>query len=166
MKKNLAARPSIGLLRERLRYADGVLFWLKNGNNQYTKAGAKAGHLDRRGYVSIRVFGVSIRAHEVVWALCRGSWPQTDIDHINGIRDDNRIDNLRLSSRSQNLANSKQRSDSLKGANFDSRRNKWKSRIMVGYKEIWLGSYDTEMEAHAAYVRAARKYFKEFARAA
>lgn len=158
-------QPSIQELRENLVYVPlGHLYWRKPGLAR--QMGRPVGHVCKSGYRSIRLNGNPYRAHKVIWALQHGVWPIGDIDHINGCRDDNRIDNLREATRSQNLANSKQRSENLKGAHFDKRRQTWSARITINYKEIWLGTYASEAEAHAAYLKAAQKYFGEFARAA
>jgi hypothetical protein len=162
--------PSIELIRSTFIYdpVSGDLRWRHNGRNQWARAGNLAGQSTKNcnGYSSVRVGGRSHRVHRVIWAYYYGVWPDQDIDHINRDRADNRIENLRDATRSQNLGNSIARSTSLKGAHFDKRRGKWKARITVDYKEIWLGSYNTEAEAHAAYCDAARIYFGEFARAA
>jgi|SRR5882724_7047203 len=162
--------PSIDLIRSTFTYdpATGELRWRHNGRNQYTRAGSLAGQSPKNcnGYSSVRIAGYSYRVHKVIWAYVYGVWPHHDVDHRFGVKSDNRISELREATRSQNLANSRQRASNLKGAHFDRRRGKWSARITVDYREIWLGSYSTEAAAHAAYMVAARSHFGEFARAA
>lgn len=161
--------PTIERIRELFSYDQetGILRWRRDGHNGAVRAGKVAGQSTKNcaGYQSVTIDGRSCRIHVVIWAYHYGAWPSLDIDHINRNRSDNRIVNLREATRSQNLANSKAKSG-MKGASFDRRRGKWRARITVAYKEIWLGSFDTETQANAAYAEAAQKYFGEFARAA
>lgn len=87
------------------------------------------------------------------------------IDHINCNKLDNRRENLRLCSRTENNRNTfkKSKINKYKGVGFDKRKNKFRARIMVDYQEIWLGYYKTEKEAAIAYNLAALKYFGNFA---
>jgi hypothetical protein len=87
-------------------------------------------------------------------------------DHINHNGLDNRRSNLRICTISQNQHNSKLRSDStsgFKGVYWDRDLNKWRVRISINKKVIWLGSYTCLIEAAKVYDAAAIKYYKEFA---
>ena len=87
------------------------------------------------------------------------------VDHINGDGLDNRRSNLRLATKADNCRNAKLRKDNkagLKGVSLDNGR--WRARIRVNTKEIYLGSYSTKEAAHEAYKVAAKLYFGEFAR--
>src|SRR5437773_1937677 len=84
------------------------------------------------------------------------------VDHINGLKTDNRKCNLRPATPSQNIANSFKYGG--KGSYFDKTRNKWRAMIKINYKPVHLGYFNTEQEARQAYDIAARKYFGEFAR--
>ena len=91
------------------------------------------------------------------------------VDHRSGNTLDNRRKNLRVCTPRQNSWNQKRRSNNssgLKGASFLPKLGKWRARIRVNGNESHLGLFETKEEAHAAYVRAAEKYFGEFARAA
>lgn len=88
-----------------------------------------------------------------------------DVDHINGNKLDNRKSNLRLCSRSQNMANAPGRgvTSRYKGVGWDRSRGKWHAKIMVDYKTINLGRFDSEIEAARAYDAAALRYFGSYA---
>lgn len=96
-------------------------------------------------------------AHRLAWFWVHGEWPPQDIDHINGNRGDNRIANLRLATRSDNCRNMAPRRNKrgrLLGANFHKPTNKWAAQIRYDGKAHWLGVFDTEEEAHLAYLKA------------
>ncbi len=91
--------------------------------------------------------------------------PQFIIDHIDNDPLNNRRSNLREVTFSQNLYNSKKRDKTqLKGAHFNKRDKRWTSTITTNGKIIWLGSFSTPEEAHAAYCEASKKYHGEFGR--
>jgi hypothetical protein len=97
-----------------------------------------------------------IRAHQFAWFFTFGKAPLDQIDHINGIVDDNRIINLREVNNQQNHFNETK----AKGYHFDAKRNKFKAEIMLNRKNISLGRFDTELEARNAYLEAKLKYHK------
>lgn len=115
--------------------------------------GARAGHVNALGYRQISLFNKGFRAHQVVWALCHGAWPEGDIDHRNGNRDDNRPENLRVvTSRENNSNRHYHRRGKLVGVYRASNRS-WASHIWDGSKQIHLGCFPTAEEAHAAYLK-------------
>jgi hypothetical protein len=90
------------------------------------------------------------------------------IDHINHDKLDNRKQNLRACSHSENGKNlpvrkSSNKTSKYKGVYFDKSRDKWTARIKVDYKGIFLGRFDDEKQAALAYNKAAQTYFGEFA---
>jgi hypothetical protein len=90
-----------------------------------------------------------------------------DIDHIDGNSSNNRIENLRGVTGSQNQWNRKKsvnNTSGIKGINWDKQKSKWVSRVMVNYKSIFLGRFDTLEEATVAVENAREKYHGEFAR--
>lgn len=154
-------------LREMLDYdpETGVFKWRKSKCNR-VKTGDVAGTYTEKGYVRIRVLGRMYRAHRLAWLYVHGVWPQDQIDHINGIRDDNRIENLREATNAENQRNMKKRVGkrcALKGVHVVNGR--FRAVITVSQKRLYLGDYNTEEEAHAAYMAAAKKEFGAFARA-
>jgi hypothetical protein len=161
---------SLALVHELLDYnpVTGVFRW-KRSPAQSVKAGDIAGYDGGNGYRKITIMGRHFRAHHLAWAMVQGEFPAGVIDHINGIRDDNRIVNLRLATRSQNSQNRRCHRNSrtgLKGVSWRTRERRWQAHIRVAGKLLHLGYFHTPEQAHAAYVAAATKYFGEFARAA
>lgn len=121
------------------------------------------------GYIIITIKGVPYYGHRLAWFYVYGEWPSGHIDHVNTIRGDNSIKNLRLASHQGNGANakiSKNNTSGFKGVCFESGRTKpWRSSIFYDGKSYYLGHSSTPEEAHAIYVAAAKKHFGEFARA-
>jgi hypothetical protein len=97
-----------------------------------------------------------------------GRWAKPTIDHRDGDCTNNRWNNLRRATRSQNNANRsrpRHNTSGYKGASRCRRSGKWLAHIGINGKIIFLGRFETPQEAHAAYLKAARKLFGEFARA-
>ena len=84
------------------------------------------------------------------------------VDHINRNPKDNRIGNLRWITHSGNMRNKKNRGEYLKGVTFDKRNNKFMARITIDYKKKHLGCFDTELEAHEAYMKAYNEIMEKF----
>lgn len=145
---------------------DGTLVWKINTGKKRligTVAGCARGP---DGYQRVGLYGKDYYLHHLVWAWHHGVWAKR-IDHENCDTQNNRIEKLREATQSQNVANSrKQKRVGLKGASPVPGASTWRSQIMVDGRNIYLGSYSTQQEAHAAYVAAAKQYFKQFARAA
>lgn len=123
------------------------------------KAGDLAGYDHGTGYRAASVDGRLYRLHRLAWLYVTGEWPPEHIDHVNGVRSDNRWGNLRSASNSQNMQNqriapSSNKSSGLLGATWDKKAGRWKSLIMIRRKNIHLGYFDTPEEAHAAYLKA------------
>jgi hypothetical protein len=128
------------------------------------------GTMHNKGYWTFGFRGTQYLAHRVAWAMVNGEVPACmSIDHVNGVRTDNRIKNLRLATAAENSRNQglKQANTSgFKGACFDRRKGKWMAHITVNSKFNFLGYFGSASDAHDAYVTAAARLHGEFARAA
>ncbi len=110
----------------------------------------ESGWITDNGYRIIGFKGTKYRAHRLAWLIIYGEFPENDIDHINGNRDDNRISNLRSVTRSENLKNQKIRSDNSSGVigvSWGRSNSKWHVRIKSDVKYLYLGSFFDFFEA-------------------
>ena len=149
-------------VRERLNYDSetGVFTWRMNRGSR-ARLGSVVGSDDMHGYKTVRLGNRSYKLHRLAWLHTHGIWPTGDIDHINGVRTDNRIMNLRDVSRKVNLQNQRKapnnKSTGVLGVYIDKYRRRYYSTISVNNKSVGLGSFDTIQEAQEAYVAAKRK---------
>ena len=120
------------------------------------RLGDKAGCKMRNGYIVIRLDDELFYAHRLAWFYSYNKWPEQQIDHINGDRADNRLENLREATNAQNAQNTqKMRVTNTSGFTGVRRENKkWLAEIKVNYKPIRLGLFATPEEAHEAYLKA------------
>jgi hypothetical protein len=133
------------------------------------RTGKIVGSINNLGYRMIWVDGRLCTEHRLAWLYVHGEWPARCIDHINGIKHDNRIANLREATHSQNSMNVAVRPDAnssgFKGVSWHRGAKKWRATINKSRKQIHLGFFSDPAAAHAAYAAAASKHFGEFARA-
>lgn len=130
------------------------------GRNGMVRRGDVAGWITDKGYVCIRVDGITRPAHRLAWLFVHGMWPSGDVDHIDGNRSHNAITNLRDVSRSINCQNAKrarkQNRSGLLGVS-KKRPGRWCAQIQVpGLRSKHLGYFNTPEAAHAAYLEAKR----------
>lgn len=154
----------------------GKLTWLRRSPEDYPKShqwNAKyAGEpaftaYQGTGYLRGAILGRYYLAHRVAWAIQTGAWPANEIDHINGVRDDNRWVNLRAASRiqnAQNTAGNKGTSSKYRGVCWNSNRSKWQANICAFGAKQHLGMFKCEQRAAEAYDRAAIQCFGAFAK--
>lgn len=111
------------------------------------------------GYLKIRLNGSRSKAmacHRIVWLLNTGEWPRGEIDHINRNRADNRMENLRDVPKHINASN-RPDAASMTGTTWHPDKRKWKAKIQQNNKCIHLGYFNTQIEAHEAYLRVRRE---------
>lgn len=143
------------ILSSMLRYENGVLYWRERRNG--VKPDLIAGTITKNGYVSIGANGIKAYAHRIVWFIHHGEIPKGfDIDHINHDRADNRIENLRLVSRSENLKNKGKvlSSSGEMGVYWSNAAGKWEASLTVNGKKKYLGLFETIDDARMARVKA------------
>jgi hypothetical protein len=153
MKKYLSYSPETGLFH-----------WILASSDK-TKIGDIAGCLRDDGYIKIKIFGKNYLAHRLAWLFTHGEWPKEEIDHINRVRNDNRIENLRSILKRQQQQNMKLREKSTSGfVGVSQRKNgKWRAHITIMGKFISLGVFDTPEAASNAYLEAKAKHHELFA---
>lgn len=149
-------------LRELLYYDPdtGLFTWrVARGSGGRIPAGAVAGSRIGDGYLRLKSEGVQYKLHRVAVLYMTGHWPAEQVDHINGVRDDNRWSNLRCVGCTFNLQNQRRaHPGSASGLLGVSRRRdgRWKALITVNYVTRSLGTFSTPEDAHAAYINAKR----------
>ena len=151
------------LLHELFEYRNGELYW--KIHRGAVKAGTIAGHIDNTGYKRISINKKLYRNHRLIFLMYIGKLPKI-IDHINGNKLDNRIENLREATHSENLWNQKlarHNTSGAKGVAWHTRDEKWYCSIKIGGKQIYLGYYSDFEEAKKVVEKARNKYHGEFA---
>lgn len=156
LKSLLNYDPDTGIFKWKYRARVGI------------KPGDVAGRNGHWGYIRICVKGKDYRANRLAWLFTHGDIPPgMDVDHINGCRDDNRISNLRLASRSQNRMNSKANSDTttgLKGVRWRDDIKKYRVTIYLNGKGHNGGSFDNLDEAKLAAQKLRESLHGDFCR--
>lgn len=120
-----------------------------------------AGTVCKKGYRRISIDAKTYPAHRLAWLYVYGVYPDTEMDHINRNRDDNRISNLRVANRFVNTQNTNGRKDNVsghRGVGWHKISARWRARINVNNKCVNLGSFLSFEEAVAAYQQAAAKH--------
>lgn len=155
-------------LRQLLDYnpETGVLTWRARNFTRRSRAwsekwaGRQAGALGSHGYIQIGIGGRLHKAHRLAWVIFYGKWPDGVIDHINGIRTDNRISNLRDVRREDNNKNSAKQAKSgggCAGVYWVGRLEKWRAQITSGGRQQYLGMFETRFDATLVRLNAEKK---------
>lgn len=153
-------------LKERLHYdpETGIFTWKERPRNDFASpesfptwnkrfAGKPAGSISNRGYYRIKFWGVPYMSHRLAWLYVHGEWPENEIDHINGVKTDNRISNLREADRLINLANMPVYKNSLTGihgVSWSKTKGKWQANVYRNKVSYYLGVFDDYFEACCA----------------
>lgn len=134
-----------------------------------TKVRKLTGSKIANGYCGVYYNGKVYPAHRLAWFYVHGVMPKLEIDHINRVRDDNRLVNLRLATRKQNSQNREIRIKTNSGIQGVKRNVSnvigvisYTARIIVDGQDIYLGVYSKAEHARAAYLEAKEKYHKFF----
>ena len=135
-------------------------FYRKVALTNSVKIGDIAGSKNQKGYLEIWVDGKRYYAHRLAWLIETGEFPKEQIDHINCVKTDNRIANLRCVSDSINKQNKREALDKntsgLLGVSWMAKAKKWKAQIQLNKTVIYLGLFEDKKQAHNAYVQAKR----------
>lgn len=155
-------------LKQLLHYdpQTGWFTWLVCNSNR-AAVGSPAGATRPDGYVKIGLHGKPNLAHRLAWLYVYGDWPSKHLDHINGIRNDNRICNLREASTLENNLNKGLQSNNTsgqKGVYWDKVNQKWYARGKVSGKSHHLGRFKSFSEASSAFQLFAKQHYGEFYR--
>ena len=156
-------------LRELLDYdpETGEFRWRKGFRNEVEVGDLAGCACGQRCHRSIKIDGRVYREHQVAWFYMKGRWGRPTIDHRDGDVTNNRWNNLRRATWSQNNANRRRPSHNtsgFKGVSLCRKSGKWLAFIGKKGRMIYLGGFLTPQAAHDAYAAAARKLFGEFAR--
>ena len=144
---------------------DTGIFTRRVDRSKRWKAGEIAGHENNRGYWLIKINRIRYRAHRLSWLYMTGSFPDGGLDHINGIKTDNRFINLRLATDSQNQYNSKlSRKKIIRIKGVSKNGNGYLARATIDRKYHYLGFYKTAKEAGKAYQKFVKEHHGEFYR--
>jgi hypothetical protein len=158
---------TVAALRELISYdpETGIFQWKTRRRGRLLSG--HVGDRTRSGYLRVGISYQRYLLHRLAWLYMTGEWPKQEIDHINGIRDDNRFANLREATVAQNRANMRMRSSNrigVKGVRWRADCSMWEARICKNYKKISIGYFGSPQEAHTAYMAKARELFGKFAR--
>lgn len=137
--------------------------WWNCWNRRWS--GTQAGSFDSKGYKMICIDKKVYRSHRLAWFITYGEWPRSEIDHIDRNKRNNRINNLREATRSQNELNSSVTNgkSGIRGVWWNTQNRTWIARITCNYRTIYLGSFKNKNDAIATRRVAERKYYGEFA---
>ncbi len=145
----------------------GIVTWRVCLYRSRVKIGSQVKSRTTRGYFRVSISGSAYRLHLIIWKMMTGVDPDHEVDHHDLDKGNNRWDNLRAATRSQNAANiaiTSRNTSGFKGVSFYRPSGKWRATIRKDGRLHFLGDFDTKEEAYAAYVAKAEELFGEFAR--
>jgi len=151
------------LLHSLFEYKDGFLI-RKTTTSHNAKEGDVIQSVEPRGYVVVLIKGKSYKVHRLVFFMHYGYFPEK-IDHIDCNKTNNKIENLRPATHTQNLQNRpkyKNNTSGLKGVSFHRRTSKWQASIRIAGKQKYLGIYERKEDAYLVYCEACKKHHGSF----
>lgn len=155
------------VLLDRFEYRDGHLYWKQiNPKFKRRKVGDRVGSMHKTGYWCTNYNGTTVKIHRIIFLMHHGFLPE-EVDHINGDRADNRIENLRAANRSENQCNRPSLANNTSGypgVSWHKKSKAWTVRVMKNGKQNLIGYFkDLELAGLVA-VEARAKYHGQFAR--
>jgi len=144
-----------------------VIYFPEEGYFIRLPLGNVAGY-NENGYVKLKINGKGYFAHRLAWLYMTGEMPKDCIDHINGIKHDNRFINLRECTRQQNNLNVSLKSNNTsgyKGVSWNKRAKKWKATGYLNKKCIHLGFFKKAEDAYNEYIKFINEHHKDFGKA-
>ncbi|KPF66083.1 hypothetical protein IP84_16840 [beta proteobacterium AAP99] len=163
MSKNRHCQESLTLdrLKQAVSYNPETGAFVRLLTRGCSKRGDVLGWANRDGYLLAKVDGQEYMLHRLAWFYMYGAWPKHEIDHINGVRHDNRIVNLRDVTKSVNQQNRKGpqqgASSAYLGVSYFKETGRWRAQIKINGKKKSIGYFSTEEEAYTAYLEVKRQ---------
>jgi hypothetical protein len=159
--------PSCSYLNSRYEYDRYTGNLYHSARKCGVKIGSKAGSIDpKTGYVRLKIDGSLFQAHRIIFKMMTGlDFPNAQIDHIDGDRANNRIENLRLADHSENQANGKvykSNKAGFRGVHWHKQHGKYAASIQCGLKRMHIGLFSNPIEAAMAYNAKAVELFGQF----
>lgn len=145
-------------------YANGEIYW-KNPISKRTQKGDKAGSIDGNGYLQTGINNKNYKNHRIIFCMFNGFLP-TIIDHIDGNPLNNKIENLREVTKSQNSLNaklSKANTSGVKNVTWETTRQKWRVQVYLKGKRVYSNRFDNLELAELVATEARNKYHGEYA---
>ena len=152
--------PPVERLRELFEYSDGLL--IHKLTRSKAVAGQPVGRMMRNGYITTTVDNHRFLVHRIVWKLIHGTEPGQVLDHLNGDRADNCIENLREVTPQQNTFNARSKANKTGFKGVYASGSRFVAMLRIDGKNRYLGTFFTPEEAHHAYCFAAEQQYGEF----
>lgn len=157
---------NVEYLHKLFEYCDGKLIRRIYMCGRAT-SGSEAGNLTAKGYLEVKIKDRTYKVHRIIWAMRHGTWPSGQIDHVNGNKSDNRIENLREVTQNQNMWNRGRLCNNktgYKGVSKVRSSGRYKAQIKHFGRVICIGTFETPEEAYVAYCDSARRLHGEYAK--
>lgn len=154
-------------LKKRLVYDKETGIFTRTTSGHGCRKGEIVHHVETNGYVVTSILRKRYYCHRLAWLYVYGTWPAKQIDHINGVKTDNRICNLREVTCAENQQNKikppSTNSSGLIGATYNKSLKRWLVRIEVNGKKKYIGRFLVKEDAHNAYMEAKKKFHPGYA---
>lgn len=144
----------------------GSLKW-RTTKGSRAQAGSEVGYNHGPGYRRVEIDGVGYMVHRIIWCMVYREWPTFFVDHENLDKADNRLDNLRPATRSQNAYNRPRacnNTSGVKGVSWHKQKQQWYARVAHAGKTVFAKAFDFLEDAERAVIAIRYKLHKEYAR--